>query len=268
MQLLLLLLGTLIGAFAASAIAFALTRRTVRRLRRVRGRVQSTEHLFELAQLTAGLAHEIKNPLSTIKLNLKLLGERFATGDDASDRRNALRLSRLQDEVQRLHDVLSEFLRFAGKMELTRQNLDLRQLVEELNDFYRPQAEAARVVLRTDLPADPVICSADGPLLKQAVLNLLINATQVMSDGGELLVRLGSEGDRAVLELIDSGPGMDAEAARKVFRAYYTTRSGGTGLGLPLTRRIIRVHGGDIQIDSEPGRGTRFVVSLPLAKPS
>ncbi|MHC4715455.1 MAG: sensor histidine kinase [Planctomycetota bacterium] len=268
MQWVWFLLGTLIGASAAGGIAFALTRRLGQRLRRMRRRVRTTEHLVEVAQLTGGLAHEIKNPLSTIKLNLRLLGEQLATGDPERDRQNALRLTRLQDEVQRLHDVLEEFLRFAGKMDLTLQDLDLRQVLEELNDFYRPQADAAGVVLRTDVPARAVTASADGPLLKQAVLNLMINATQAMTEGGEMLLRLGSTGDQAVVEVIDSGPGMDAEACRKVFQAYYTTRSGGTGLGLPLTRRIIRLHGGDIRVDSEPGRGTRFTVSLPLVRPS
>ena len=268
MQWVWFLLGALLGASAASLAALALTRRAVLRLRRTRQRVRSTEHLVELAQLTGGLAHEIKNPLSTIKLNLKLLGEQLATGNAEIDRRNALRLTRLQDEVQQLHDVLAEFLRFAGKMELTRQDADLCRMVEELNDFYRPQAEAARVVLRTHVPPEPVICSADPALLKQAVLNLMITATQAMSGGGELLVRLGTARDRAVLEVIDSGPGMDAQATRRLFQAYYTTRAGGTGLGLPLTRRIVRLHGGEIDVDTEPGRGTRFVISLPLAKPS
>jgi len=268
MQWVWFLLGALLGASAAALIAFALTRRTIVRVRRMRQRVRSTEHLVELAQLTGGLAHEIKNPLSTIKLNLKLLGEQLATGNAEVDRRNALRLTRLQDEVQRLHDVLSEFLRFAGRMEVARRDVDLRGLVEELNDFYRPQAEAAHVVLRTDVPPQPVTCSADPALLKQAVLNLMINATQAMGDGGELLLRLGTQRGRATLEVIDSGPGMDPDAARKLFQAYYTTRAGGTGLGLPLTRRIVRLHDGEIDVDTEPGRGTRFVVSLPLAKPS
>lgn len=259
------LIGALAGAIGVALAAFWVVRRARLWAKRLREQARSTEHLLQLAQLTGGLAHEIKNPLSTIKLNLKLLAENVEHGEDDRDRRGFLRLRRLQDEVQRLHDILEEFLRYAGNMELRRQDHDLRQLVDQLVDFFRPQAESSRVVLRAALPDRPIVCKVDEGLLKQAILNLMINATQAMSEGGELLLRLNGQRDRAWLEVIDTGPGVAPEARGRMFEAYYSTRPGGSGLGLPLTRRIIRLHEGEISVDGEPGKGTRFTVALPLA---
>jgi len=104
----------------------------------------------------------------------------------------------------------------------------------------------------------------DPGMIKQALLNLMTNATQAMSDGGELLLKLSSESDRAVIEVIDTGPGIEPGRQEKIFQPYYTTTPGGTGLGLPTTRRIVLRHKGRIYLDSEPGKGTRFVIELPL----
>jgi len=258
----------LIGVLCALPVAVLLALWLHRNSRRAAAeRARSTEHLVELAKLTGGLAHEIRNPLSAIKLNLRLLAEDLGDGEGDRDRRSALRLGRVQDEVERLHSTLEEFLRYAGKMELHCDRQDLRRLVEEIVDFYRPQAEAAHLVLRQSLPPGPVLCRVDAALFKQAVLNLLINATQAVGEGdpGELMLRLSAQGGRAALEVIDNGPGIRPEDRQRIFDAYYTTRPGGSGLGLPLTKRIVFQHHGDIRVDGEPGTGTRFLVSLPLA---
>ncbi len=259
------LLGLLAAVPVSVVAAYWLSRRSLLRAKRLVERARAREDLLELAKLTGGLAHEIKNPLSAVKLNLKLLAEDFRHSDDDLTRRNSIRLRRLQDQVQRLHDILDEFLRFAGSHELQLAEVDLRQLVEELMDFFRPQAESSHVVLRQLSAPEPVRCRIDAGLIKQAVLNLMINATQAMTDGGELLLRLGREGDKAVLEVIDTGPGIPPEVMGRIFDAYYSTRPGGTGLGLPTTRRIVRQHDGEIRVESELGKGTRFIVKLPLA---
>jgi len=259
-----------IGALVAAPVAVALTlwraRRAVVRARLLAERARRRQHLLELASLTGGLAHEIKNPLSTIKLNLKLLAEDFARSSDDSSRRSYNRLLRVQDEVQRVYDILDDFLKYAGNQELHRSESDLRQVVEELIDFFRPQAESGHVVVRSSLPEAPLLCSVDVGLIKQAILNLMINAAQAMGEGGELLLRLSSDQERAVLEVIDTGLGIEPKLRERIFDAYYSTRPGGSGLGLPTTRRIIRQHDGEIRVDSELGKGTRFVVSLPLSQ--
>jgi len=259
-------LGVLVAVPATAGVTLWLARRALARARQLAARARTREHLSDLASLTGGLAHEIKNPLSTIKLNLKLLAEDLSGSQDERDRRRLMRLLSLQNEVQRLHDILDDFLKYLGTPELHLRDVDLRVIVEELIDFFRPQAENARVLLRGFLPDAPVVCRVDPALIKQAILNLMINATQAMTDGGELLLRLSADRPQATLEVIDTGPGMDEQARRRVFDAYYTTRPGGSGLGLPTTRRIIRRHDGDIRVDTEPGKGTRFVVTLPLAR--
>jgi len=263
-----LVIGVLAGALFGAFLTYWHGRRRLAEARRSVERAQSQEHLVELAKLTGGLAHEIKNPLSTIKLNLTLLAEALAAGEQDTTGRNYNRLVRVQSEVQRVGDILDDFLKYTSKKELRRETVDLRQLVEELADFFRPQAESNHVVLRTYLPDSPVTCSVDVSLIKQAILNLMINATQAMADGGEMLLRLGVDRDRAVLEVIDTGPGIDPEIRDKIFDAYFSKRPGGSGLGLPTTRQIVRQHEGEINMDGEPGKGTRFVVSLPLANGS
>ncbi len=266
MQWLFFSLGAASAAIVTAVTVLLLVRRRLRTARNLIRHVHDHEHLAELGRLTGGLAHEIKNPLSTIRLNLQLLAEDFQLADDDMGRRHYQRLNRLQDEVQRLHDILGEFLRFVSNQELHTDQLDLRQALEELIDFFRPQAEASRVVIRGLMPPQPVLVDVDVTLIKQAVLNLLINAVQAMPEGGELILRLTTSLSKAVLEVIDTGPGIPPDVLGQIFDAYYSTRSGGTGLGLPTTRRIIRQHHGQIAADSELGKGTRFRITLPLAR--
>ncbi len=262
------ILGATVAAPLAVAIALWLNRRTWKSTRRLARRARDHEHLVEVSQLVGGLAHEIKNPLSTINLNLRLLTEDLQHYTDEDHQRWLRRLKGVGDEVERLRSILTDFLHFAGKVELQLRTVDLSEVLDDLLDFFSPQADATRVVLRPTLPEGPVPCRIDVNLIKQAVLNLMINAVQAMPDGGELIVRLSAWRQRAVLEIIDTGPGIDPEVLGKVFQVYFSTKKDGTGLGLPTSRRIIREHGGEIDVDSQPGRGTQFTIRLPLAAPT
>jgi signal transduction histidine kinase len=218
----------------------------------------------ELSHLVNGLAHEIKNPLSTVRLNLRLLNEDLARFDDAEHDRIRRRLQMVADEAQRVEDTLRDFLRFAGKVELSLEQADVVDILDELQEFFAPQASASNVVLRTSLPDHPVICRLDVGLIKQALLNLMLNATQAMSaSGGELLLRVTEDNGSANIEVTDTGPGIPADDLDHIFDAYWSTKPDGSGLGLPTVRRIVREHGGRLTVDSEPGKGTRFVMSLP-----
>jgi signal transduction histidine kinase len=259
----------LLGAVLAGPVWILLTlfgaRRILRLARRLSARARGQEHMAELGHLAGGLAHELKNPLSTINLNLKLLSEDLQRSPHEENRRLLTRLGSVRQEAGRLKDILDDFLRYAGRLELQLAVVDLRKVVGELTDFFAPQAQAARAILRTSLPEGPVLCNVDADLLKQALLNLMINAAQAMPEGGELLIRLSSHRQRAVLEVIDTGGGIAPEDQGKVFQVYYSTKKGGTGLGLPTTQRIVREHGGEITVQSQVGKGTRFVIALPLA---
>jgi signal transduction histidine kinase len=217
----------------------------------------------EVAQLAGGLAHEIRNPLSTMALNLDLLAEDFQNPDNPRDRRALQKIERLRKESQRLHDILENFLRFARVQELRCAPADLNEVVEELRDFFEPQAMAQGIVMRTQLDPDLPPTRLDVDLFRQALLNLLINARQAMPDGGELILRTRAEGAWCVLEVTDTGVGMTEEVRARVFDAFYSTRPGGSGLGLPTTRKIVEAHGGTIRVESEPGKGSRFTVDLP-----
>lgn len=265
-EFLCLLIGFALGGAAGAAASYLAARRIWRSVRRMSARKKGDEHFRELGHLVAGLAHEIKNPLSTMNVNLQLLREDVARTGQPDRARCLRRLDNLRGESDRLREILDDFLRFAGKWEMQPEKVDIRTVVEELTDFFSAQAEASHVVLRTTLPDEPVPCEVDVGLFKQALLNLMINACQAMEAGGELLVRVSTARGRACIEVTDTGCGMDAETRKKVFEAYWTTRKGGSGLGLPTTRRIVHEHGGNIRVDSEPGKGTRFLIELPLSR--
>jgi signal transduction histidine kinase len=243
-------------------------RRVWRGARRLSARGRRQEQLAELGQLAGGLAHEIKNPLSTINLNLKLLSEDIARVPDDLHARWLRRLRGVQAEADVLKGILDDFLQYAGKHELNLEPADLGRLVSELADFFAPQAEATQIVLRATLGEDPIPCRLDVHLIKQALLNLMLNAVQAMdsTQGGELILRLTRDSRVATLEIIDTGTGIPEEELGKVFEVFYSTKKRGTGLGLPTTRRIIREHGGSIHVESEVGQGTRFTIRLPLRK--
>ena len=260
----------LIGAAAAGPVwllvALWSARRLWRNARRLAARTRGRQRLIELGQLVGGLAHEIKNPLSTINVNLKLLSEDLARKDDEDHRRLSARLETVRTETGRITEILDDFLRFAGKYELTLADVDLRQVIEESVDFFTPQAEASHMLLRSALPDEPLACRIDQNLIKQALLNLMINAVQASESGDELLIRLSRQRREAVIEVIDTGCGMSPGDLQKVFQVYFSTKPRGSGLGLPTTRRIVLAHGGQINVESEPDTGTRFVIKLPLAE--
>lgn len=261
------------GLLVAAAAGWWATRVLMRRARQAEGRARAAEHLAEIGSMTGGLAHEIKNPLSTIGMNAQLLAE--AVGDLPSvDEQQRGRLVRragtLKREVERLGDILSDFLDFAGELRLSPTRVDLNRLVEELADFFLPQAESRGVRIRVDLAEQPAWVHVDAPRLKQAVLNLMLNATQAMADTKdatpkELMLRVRHRPRDGVIEVhvTDTGPGMPEDTAERIFHPYFTTKQGGTGLGLPTSRRIVQASGGELTFTSEMGRGTDFVIALP-----
>ena len=279
-DLLWLAIGVTIGVVTASIIAWRLVDRHLRRTRAAERRARSARRMAELGAMTSGLAHEIKNPLSTIALNAQLLGEAIdQLGIEEPDRgRLVRRAASLGREVERLRAILGDFLDYAGEIRLHRQPTDLNDVVGELVDFFLPQAERQGVRLRTDLPHEPVVAAIDVGHVKQAVLNLMLNAIQAMStaaDRGtqaELIIRTERVVDEdhvehAVLHVTDTGPGMDPRTVARIFEPYFTTRSGGTGLGLPTARRLVEQHGGRIDVHSEPGQGTDFALHFPVSVP-
>lgn len=272
------ILGLVVGLIGMLPILRLLLRRAELRARQAERRARSAERLAELGSMTSGLAHEIKNPLSTIGLNAQLLSEGLADSDlPEQDRERLLRrLGALSREVERLRGILTDFLQFAGRVRIDPHPHDLGEIISEVCDFFHPQCDQANVMLRTQLPDRPVPAAVDEGLLKQALLNLMINALHAMTPNdspaheqghgrrGELMIRLDDHSRDAVhIHFIDTGPGIEPERLEQIFRPYVSGRAGGTGLGLPTARRIIEEHGGRLTAHSEPGRGSDFVIELP-----
>lgn len=256
----LLYLGIVAGLVVGLAVAGFVAARWSRRYVLLQHQAQQAERLAELGTLTGGLAHEIKNPLSTIQLNLQLLRE------DLPEQSGRLvsRLNTVQKEASRLRDILDDFMRYAGKIELTRTQVNLPELMEELVDFYTAQAQIQHVQLRVRPPEQPVVAYVDERLVKQAVLNLMINAMQAMPEqGGEIILSVRQEAGRTLIDVTDTGRGIAAEALPRIFDAYYSTKRGGTGLGLAIARRIVQEHGGQISVVSEQGKGSIFTLEFP-----
>ena len=280
----LFLLGLILGIALTGIITFFVHHHTVKRERThaadAERRAAEAEHLAELGTMTGGLAHEIKNPLSTIGLNTELLNEDIEDlSNIPDDERSRLtnRMTILRREIDRLRGILDDFLQFAGRMHLDPEVHDLNRIIEELVDFYHPQAGRAGVRMHAHIADQPVYILADSHLFKQAILNLLINATQALEGLSspdrlkELMLRVeveqgsdDSPGPVAVLHITDTGPGISAEDIKRIFHPYFSTKKGGTGLGLPTTRRIVNAHGGQLEVHAEKNRGTDFAIRLPI----
>lgn len=258
-----LLWGLIIGWITAGVVAAIVGYFEYRRMLLLQARARHAERLAELGTLTGGLAHEIKNPLSTIQLNLQLAKEDLFPANPAHARL-VNRLSLCEREAGRLRDTLDDFLRYAGKIELDRKPTDLNQLCEELVDFFYPQAQLQKVQLRLRPAEQAVVVNADQRLLKQAILNLILNGVQAMPQGGEMILSIRPNPNEAVISVIDTGTGISPDAVNRIFDAYYSTKKSGTGLGLAMTRRIAEEHGGSVSVTSEPGKGSDFQLHLPL----
>jgi signal transduction histidine kinase len=222
------------------------------------------DRLAFLGSLASGLAHEIKNPLSTMTITLGLLHEDFERADTARDRRALKKIQLLESEVARLEKILQDFLQFAGGHTVRPRLVDVRPWLSELLEFFQPSCEGARVRLVRHLDRGMPHVFADVDLLKQAILNLLTNAVQALPEGGTVTVRSWSTGDRVRISVADDGTGIPADVLPRIFDPYFTTREQGTGLGLPTVRRILLEHGGDVSVESRAGRGTTFTLTLPV----
>ena len=260
----------IIGAAAASAAAALIFIRADRRRRpkdaEAAERLRRSEHLAFAGWLAGGLIHEIKNPLNTLSLNLQLLAEDWQKAENPEERRALKRIHRLKAETERLTSILDEFMGFVRGHRLSPTDCDVNALVEEVVTFVQPEIEMKRVEIRASYGALPR-CRLDINLIKQALLNLILNAEQASADTAnpEIIVRTAREDDGARIDVIDTGRGIPADEMEHIFDAFYSTRKGGTGLGLPMTRRIVEEHGGRLTVHSDPGRGTCFTMALPAS---
>jgi signal transduction histidine kinase len=235
-----------------------------RLLERMASQLDVATRLAAISRLTGGVAHEIKNPLNAIALRLELLRARL--GDPEPE--VAGQIDILSKEVLRLDRVVKTFLDFSRPVEVHLEDVDLGALAREVTEFVTPQARMAKIQVEFSAPPEPALMRGDSDLLKQAVLNLVINAVDAMPGGGRLRVtlekgRADKNDDKLILEVSDTGGGIRPELRDKVFQLYFTTKLGGSGIGLAMTYRAVQLHNGTINFKSEAEYGTTFRLEFP-----
>jgi len=261
-----------IGAALAVCIllaAFLYVLRLLHRTRLLEAQAQMDDRLAFVGALAAGLAHEIRNPLNVLSMNLQMLEEEMGdrrVGDLGESR---VFLSALQGEIRRLSNLVNNFLTYARPHQAHFESKDLNGILRDLCVFLRPEFETRRLHLKQDLSPYLPPVDLDEGLIRQAVMNILINATQVLKEGGTVTVvtRVGPRGE-AIASIEDDGPGIRLEDQERIFDLFFSNRGGGTGLGLPIAARILQAHGGSIAVDSAPGKGARFILTLPRRHPA
>lgn len=224
-----------------------------------------TKTLATLGQLAAELAHEVKNPLNSIHIHMHLIEKELAEIPDASGKPIAELVSRTREEIERLNRLVNQCLDFSQSNQLYLQDEDLKSLLEDMVGLIGPQASLGGIDVELEVETNLPRVILDRERFKQALLNLLLNALEAMPDGGHLYIRAWSEPDSVRLSIRDTGRGIPEEIREKVFELFYTTKRGGTGIGLPLAYNVIQAHSGTISFSSSI-KGTEFVITLPVNK--
>jgi two-component system, sporulation sensor kinase E len=229
---------------------------------------EDKDRLSTLGELSAILAHEMKNPMNSIIINLETLRSTILelTKSDPTHQ-NATRARKyveaIEGEIRRLDKVLRGFLDFANPSESTKIRFKINPVIQSLLDFLHLEFKQSQVQLDLDLAEDVPALFGSPDQFKQALLNLMLNSSQAMPQGGTLSVRTEANGTHIRIVVEDTGVGIGPAAQEKIFDPYFTTKEKGSGLGLTIVRRVVRDHGGEIKVSSEVNKGTRFEISIP-----
>ena len=230
--------------------------------RKIGRQLQIADRLTAIGRITGGVAHEVKNPLNAILLHVEVARAKLGVGDTDVGQEMEI----IAREILRLDRVVKTFLDFSRPMELTLATVPLDTLVGEIVELAQPQAGASNIRIEVHQQAGGVEVRVDRDLLKQAVFNIVVNAMQAMQEtGGELLFESSATPEVAEIRISDTGPGIASDVRDKIFRLYFTTRKEGSGIGLAMTFRTVQLHDGTIDFTSEPGKGTTFLIRLPVA---
>jgi two-component system, sporulation sensor kinase E len=222
-----------------------------------------SERIAALQLLAAGVAHEIGNPLNSLTIHLQLLERRLRKLPEEQQEALLHPLEVAQEEIKRLDTIVTQFLRAIRPAPLHRAPHDLNSLVREAAEFLQPELKSRNILLELDLAPGLPVLDVDEDQLKQAFYNIIKNASEAMKQGGLLKIRTSADGEWMNVTFSDTGGGMTQETMARVFEPYFTTKKTGSGLGLMITQRIVRAHGGEVVLESDPGRGLRLTIRLP-----
>ncbi|MDW8355576.1 MAG: ATP-binding protein [Bryobacterales bacterium] len=226
--------------------------------RSIGSQLDLSTRLAAISQLTRGAAHEIKNPLNAIRVHLEVLKARLGEDPAATPQ-----LGVIEREIERLNNVVQTFLDFTRPVELQLEELDLGEVAREIGLLVGPEAARRGIRVVAEAGPGPVRTRGDRNLLKQALLNVVNNGIEAMTEGGRLTITAERSAGDCVVRVVDQGPGIPPEIRDKIFNLYFTTKQKGSGVGLALTFRIVQLHGGSIDFSSEAGKGTTFVLRFP-----
>jgi len=239
-----------------------LTMRDAESMRKIEGEIEVSRRLANIGKLTSGVAHEVKNPINSIVVHLEILRNKLNQPDADTQRH----MDVIGSEIQRLDRVVQTLVDFTRPVELTLADVDLRSVVEQVVFMAKPDCERHGVRLFTETGEEPLLSRVDADLIKQSLLNIVINAVQAMENGGTLSIRANRRDDDAQLEIQDTGPGIPPAIRDKIFNLYFTTKKSGSGIGLAMTYRIMQLHNGSVHFDTRSGEGTTFYLTLPLVR--
>jgi signal transduction histidine kinase len=230
-------------------------------VQKIEDEIELSQRLAAIGRLTSGVAHEVKNPINAIVLHLEVLREKLPDLEPDSRRH----MDVISSEIRRLDRVVQTLVDFTRPVELRLLETDLRRTLEDVALLAIPQANQEGIKLVRDIANEPLNVRIDSDLIKQAVLNVVLNGVQCMS-GKPGTLTLAAYRDESVVNIAvrDEGPGIPAEVRDKIFNLYFTTKKGGSGIGLAMTYRVMQLHNGSIEFDSRDGGGTTFLLRLPV----
>ena len=243
-------------------IGALLTMRDAETVHRIENEIELSRRLAAIGKLTSGVAHEVKNPINAIVVHLELLREKMREVDPGTRRHMEI----IGNEIRRLDRVVQMLVDFNRPVELRLSSFDLRKLVEDVAMLASPEASLQAVEVRTQIGREPLPINADNDLVKQALLNVVLNGVQAMERGGILTVVARRNENSASIEVRDEGKGIPPDIRDKIFNLYFTTKKAGSGIGLAVSYRVLQMHSGSLDFTTEVGAGTTFRLHLPLAE--
>jgi signal transduction histidine kinase len=227
----------------------------------IESELELSRRMAAIGRLTSGVGHEVKNPINAIVVHLELLKNKLGDASAPAIRH----LEVIDAEIHRLDRVVQMLVDFTRPVELQLHEQDLRPVIGDVLALAVAELSTRNVILVSRMPSKPLVANIDADLLKQAALNVIQNGAQAMPEGGTLEVVLEEHWKSAVLRIADEGPGIPDEIREKIFDLYFTTKSGGSGIGLAMTYRILQLHHGSIEVQSSQDHGTEFLLRIPLA---
>jgi PAS domain S-box-containing protein len=243
-------------------IGALLTMRDAESVQRLENEIELSRRLAAIGRLTSGVAHEVKNPINSIVIHLEVLKEKLQEMDPGARRH----MDVISSEIQRLDRVVQTLVDFTRPVELHLAEMDLRRVIDDVALLAGPEAERQDVSISRILPDEPLSVRIDPDLVKQAVLNVVLNGIQAMPKGGKLTIRASRQDGIVSLGIQDQGAGIPPEVRDKIFNLYFTTKKKGSGIGLAMTYRVLQLHNGSVDFESRNGDGATFWLRLPATE--